>query len=185
MANSVKLKRSSVAGKIPTTADLDLGELAINTHDGKIFIKKDDGSGTTAIITAGQESMPLDGGSMQGDLDMNSHKVVGLADPTSDGDATPKSYVDSLVAGLRWKNPVKSASTSNLDLNGTETLDGISCGVGDRVLVMSQTNAADNGIYIVASGAWTRATDFDSLTPIDEINGAAVYVEQGSTIRLR
>jgi hypothetical protein len=39
MANSIKIKRSSVAGKIPTTSQLELGELAINTHDGKIFLK--------------------------------------------------------------------------------------------------------------------------------------------------
>ena len=41
MANTVKMKRSAVAGKIPTTADLDLGEIAINTYDGVAYIKKD------------------------------------------------------------------------------------------------------------------------------------------------
>ena len=44
MANTVKLKRSAVAGKKPTTSDLGLGELAMNTNDGKLFMKKDDGS---------------------------------------------------------------------------------------------------------------------------------------------
>jgi hypothetical protein len=43
MSTNIKLKRSSVQGKVPTTSDLDLGEIAINTHDGKIFIKSDDG----------------------------------------------------------------------------------------------------------------------------------------------
>ena len=39
MANSIKIKRSTVPGKIPTIEQLELGELAINTHDGKIFLK--------------------------------------------------------------------------------------------------------------------------------------------------
>jgi hypothetical protein len=38
--NVVKLKRSSVAGKIPQTTDLNLGELALNTYDGRIYLKK-------------------------------------------------------------------------------------------------------------------------------------------------
>lgn len=40
MANTVKLKQSSVAGKVPTTAQLSLGELAVNTNDGKLYFKK-------------------------------------------------------------------------------------------------------------------------------------------------
>jgi len=51
MANTVKLKRSAVADKIPTTSDLELGELAMNTNDGKLFMKKDDG--TPAIVEIG------------------------------------------------------------------------------------------------------------------------------------
>jgi hypothetical protein len=41
--NKLKLKRSAVTGRYPTTASLDLGELAINTYDGKVFLKKDNG----------------------------------------------------------------------------------------------------------------------------------------------
>ena len=50
--NTIKLKRSSVQGKVPTISDLSLGEIAINTYDGKVFIKKDDG--TPAIVELGQ-----------------------------------------------------------------------------------------------------------------------------------
>ena len=53
MANPViKIKRSAVAGKVPTTTSLDLGELAINTYDGKVFIQQDQGGvgvGSTVI----------------------------------------------------------------------------------------------------------------------------------------
>jgi hypothetical protein len=39
-ANVVKLKRSAVAGRVPSTTDLALGELALNTYDGRIYLKK-------------------------------------------------------------------------------------------------------------------------------------------------
>lgn len=44
MSTTLKLKRSSQTGNVPETNQLDLGELAINTHDGRIYLKKDDGS---------------------------------------------------------------------------------------------------------------------------------------------
>ena len=40
MSTNIKLKRSSVAGKIPTVEQLDLGEIAINTYDGRLFLKQ-------------------------------------------------------------------------------------------------------------------------------------------------
>ena len=51
MANLIKIKRSDVPGRIPTTSDLDLGELAVNTHDGKLYLKKNDG--TASIVEVG------------------------------------------------------------------------------------------------------------------------------------
>lgn len=51
MANVIKIKRSAVASKVPTTGDLQLGELAINTWDGKLYTKKD--NGTASIVEIG------------------------------------------------------------------------------------------------------------------------------------
>ena len=48
-----KLKRSAVAGKVPTPTQLALGELAANTHDGRLFLKRDDG--TEQIIEVGAQ----------------------------------------------------------------------------------------------------------------------------------
>lgn len=54
MANTVKIKQSSVQGKIPTIVpeQIVLGELAINTHDGKIYLRQDDtaSGGTDRVI---------------------------------------------------------------------------------------------------------------------------------------
>ena len=41
MATPIRIKRSAVAGKKPTTSDLQLGELAVNFNDGKVFLKQD------------------------------------------------------------------------------------------------------------------------------------------------
>lgn len=57
---NIKLKRSSVADKIPTTGQLELGELAINTNDGKIFLKKDDGTARIRqVVMAGNQVASL------------------------------------------------------------------------------------------------------------------------------
>jgi hypothetical protein len=52
MANTIKIKRSAVEGKVPTTGDLDLGELALNTYDGKLYTKKDDGTASVVELSA-------------------------------------------------------------------------------------------------------------------------------------
>lgn len=51
MANVIKIKQSSVAAKVPTTGDLVLGELALNTYDGKLYAKKD--NGTASVVQIG------------------------------------------------------------------------------------------------------------------------------------
>jgi len=103
--------------------------------------------------------------------------------PSADSDVAVKSYVDGLVgSGVFWKEPVKVASTANIDLSSAlvnnATIDGVTVATNDRVLVKDQSTASQNGIYIVAaSGAASRATDCDSAS---ELNGAAVFVKQGS-----
>lgn len=51
MAQNIKLKRSSVSGKVPTTAQLEPGEIAINTADGKLYFERDDTSIQTIVTT--------------------------------------------------------------------------------------------------------------------------------------
>jgi hypothetical protein len=51
MANTIILKRSATPGKVPTTSQIALGEIAINTYDGLLYIKKDDG--TPSVVQIG------------------------------------------------------------------------------------------------------------------------------------
>lgn len=53
MPNTIRVKRSSVASKVPLVSDLALGEIAINTYDGKVFIKKNNGTDSIVEIGAG------------------------------------------------------------------------------------------------------------------------------------
>jgi hypothetical protein len=112
-------------------------------------------------------------------LDLTGQKISNLADGTAAGDAVTKAQLDGIARGLQWKSSVKAATTANITLSGTQTVDGVSIGVGDRVLVKDQSSANANGIYVAASGSWTRATDFDDSTEVT--SAAAVSVEQGTT----
>lgn len=88
-----------------------------------------------------------------------------------------KEDIDTLLQGLKPKASVKVATTANITLSGTQSIDGIAVIAGERVLVKNQTSAAQNGIYIVAAGAWTRSLDANSAS---ELIGASVFVEQGT-----
>lgn len=81
-------------------------------------------------------------------------------------------------AAQDFKNSVRVATTANIALSGTQTIDGIAVIVGDRVLVKNQTTGSQNGIYLVASGAWVRSVDAD--TSIEVTPGLLVSVEQGT-----
>ncbi|HNV18253.1 MAG TPA: hypothetical protein PKJ52_01270 [Rectinema sp.] len=111
-------------------------------------------------------------------LDLASQKIANLADGSSAADAATYGQLQAAIRGLVWKAEVKAATTANITLSGTQTIDGIACAASDRVLVKDQTTASGNGIYVVAAGAWSRATDLDEGSEFT--NGVAVTVEQGT-----
>ena len=89
-----------------------------------------------------------------------------------------KTYVDDTRTGLEVKDSVVVATTGNITLSGTQTIDGIAVTAGQRVLVKDQSIATQNGIYVVASGAWSRSTDADTA---EEFNsGCFFFVEKGT-----
>lgn len=111
-------------------------------------------------------------------IDNSSQKIVNLADGTNPADAVTKAQLDAIARGLDWKNSVRAASTANLTLSGTQTVDGVALIAGDRILVKDQTTASTNGIYVVAAGAWSRASDFDDATEVTA--AASIPVEAGT-----
>ncbi|MDW3716671.1 head decoration protein [Pseudomonas sp. 2023EL-01195] len=111
-------------------------------------------------------------------LDLNGFKAINLADGVNPQDAVTRSQLDAAIQGFAWKAPVRAATTANITLSGTQTIDGVALVAGDRVLVKNQSTASGNGIYLAASGSWTRSTDFDTAA---EMLGAAVFVSEGTT----
>ena len=148
-----------------------------------------------------------------GAVDVSSAKIVNLATPTNNNDAANKVYVDTLVAsGITYHAPVKyeapNAYTANYNQPGGAGVgvgatltnagalvafapDGPTASIGDRILVYSQTNAFENGVYTVTtvgngSTAWvlTRATDADTYgikSPNSLGEGDAFFVTSGNT----
>ncbi|MEX0650269.1 MAG: hypothetical protein WD200_04660 [Candidatus Andersenbacteria bacterium] len=102
------------------------------------------------------------------------------SDPTTDNQLVRKAYVDGIAAGLSVRQSVRVATTANITLSGEQTIDGVSAVTDDRVLVKNQDTASANGIYIVASGSWTRATDYDSGSG-EVVQGSFTSVLEGTT----
>jgi hypothetical protein len=75
--------------------------------------------------------------------------------------------------------PVVAATTVNITLSAAQTIDGVSVVAGDRVLVKNQTTATENGVYLCASGAWTRTTDF--TTGANTLRGGVTVTTRGGT----
>ena len=111
-------------------------------------------------------------------VDLNSQKITNLATPTAASDAATKGYVDAAQQGLDVKDSVKAATTANITLSGTQTVDGVALSVGDRVLVKNQTTGSENGIYVVASSGWSRAADADADSEVTA--GLFTFVEEGT-----
>lgn len=72
----------------------------------------------------------------------------------------------------------RCATLANITLSGTQVIDGISLSVGERVLVKNQTDQKENGVYVVETDNWVRATDFDENS--DFTAGVFIYISEGT-----
>lgn len=124
MAQTIKLKRTAVSGKIPTTSNLDLGELAINTYDGRIFFERDvDGTlSIQEILTTNSQnsgSFNLDGAISASSLEISGNTTIGgdltLEGQLTIGDATTDSV--NVIASL--SSSLIPQSTLNFNLGSS------------------------------------------------------------------
>lgn len=89
-----------------------------------------------------------------------------------------REWVTEELARQDFKHSVLVATTTAVTLSGLQTIDGVALQVGNRVLVKDQNAAKDNGLYVVAAGAWGRSTDADSNAKVTP--GLMVLVEKGT-----
>ena len=139
-------------------------------------------NGNTIATTNTNGNLVLDPNGT-GTIDVSSARITSLATPTQTTDAATKAYVDAQLQGLDVKNSVRVATTANGTLASAfannSTVDGITLATGDRILLKDQSTGSENGIYTVnASGAPTRATDFDADSEVT--GGTFFFVEEGT-----
>jgi hypothetical protein len=141
--------------------------------------RSDHTHGNPTHLTADHSAVLLSGlGAPTAAVNLNSQKIINLADPTNPQDAASKNYVDATAAGLAWKAPVRLLANTNQALSGLTAIDGVTPVAGDRILCIAQTTAANNGIYVAAAAAWARSADASSAA---QLQNMAVFVEQGTT----
>ncbi len=87
-----------------------------------------------------------------------------------------------IIGAGNLKQPVRVASNVLVDTatGGEISVDGVALTTGDRVLLTTQATAAANGIYVVSSGSWSRASDFDGSSIGDVLGNTLIPVESGT-----
>lgn len=113
-------------------------------------------------------------------LTWNGLNLTGLANPVNASDAANKTYVDTVAVGLVVRTSVVVATTGNITLSGTQTIDGIAVVATNRVLVKNQATTSQNGIYDCAAGAWSRSSDSNTAGQLKV--GYYYFVSSGTTL---
>ncbi len=184
MTTVIKAKRSSVQGKVPLTTDLELGEFAINTYDGKLFIKKNV-SGTESIVDLSLGTTNLgynanstavivtsDTGSGISILAANS-TIAGVLTARTQTIAGNKTFTGEIlfdaVGGNEGGEIKFAAAPSGGTLSGPISID-----IYQNRLRIFETGGANRGVYIdLSSTASTVGTNLLGSTGATNISTSA------------
>ena len=171
--------RLTAAGSVAITFPVS----SVNSKTGAITLTTSDiGEGTNLYYTDARVRLNrLDQmAAPTASVSMGSQRITNLADPTAASDAATRSYVDAVLAGsgVAPFASVRAVASTNITLSGTQTIDGVALVAGNRVLLTGQSTPAQNGIYVVAAGAWSRATDASTTAQMSP--GRQVFVNEGT-----
>jgi hypothetical protein len=111
---------------------------------------------------------------------------LSLVDATGNTDPVTLQQMNAAIAAARslmaWKEPARVAVTTNVNTASPgAALDGVTMAVNDRVLLVGQTTASQNGPWVWngAAVAMTRPTDFDVST--ESISGSTIHIQEGTS----
>lgn len=149
---------------------------AINLPHNHVFI----GSINSQPLATPTSNIPISAwGTAIGNMDIGSYKIATSATSWASNELVPRSYVDGIIQGVRWKASVRVASTGPIDLSNPGTvIDGVSMTLDTRVLVKDQSTLSQNGLYLWKSAtSMVRAPDAET---VDELRSMAVFIEEGT-----
>lgn len=113
-----------------------------------------------------------------GSLSINSQKLVNVLDGTAAQDAATYGQLQAVLQGRDFKDSVRVATTASVAQSSLTAIDGITLVDGDRILDKDNATAANRGIWVVHTGAWTRPTDFDTSAKVTA--SLSTMVEEGT-----
>ncbi len=160
MATPIRIKRSAVPGKRPTLADLQLGEPAINTYDGRIYLKRDTGvASTVSLVTPWTENV---GGSIyynDGFIGAGTTTPTSRLDIVGDGKftgvVTATTFSGQINAGVTTVSSLSIGSTqvisSGRELQNILSLDSITTATIEAAIVNAPNNFNDLKIAGIAT----------------------------------
>ena len=131
--------------------------------NSQLLVRGDNRNRTAAVGLTG----PLYRAAIQSPASTITSYNAGPASFTTGSVSTLRGDVTRLVDATKVKEAVRIASTANRALTGLAAIDGVTPVATNRVLLKDQTTKSENGIWLAASGSWTRATDADGGTELD------------------
>lgn len=194
---TIKVKRSAVSGKIPTTSQLDLGELAINTFDGKVYLEQDQSSvgvGTTVIVV---NPWSVGTGTNTYNTYFNVGNVgVGSTLPTSKIDVVGDGKFTGVVTATTYIGNLTGNVTGNLNSSGVSTVTYLrATNVNATGLVTATTfygNIYSTGISTISgfkfpssdgtAGQFLKTDGFGNLSFATASGGSAVAAGSATSI---
>ena len=191
MATNFRIKRSAVANKRPTTTNLQLGELALNTYDGFLFAERDGvGLTTVANLTPWYENVGASS------IYYLNSVGIGTTNPRELLDVSGKIYCDEIIVGGATTSIIGlDITTRNLRVTGLSTFSGlVDINAGGQANTFKVEDLTDNRVVIAGVGGEledsanltfngttlssvninvSSTLDVDGLAEIDDLNVSA------------
>ena len=200
MSQNIRLKRSAVPGRVPTVDQVELGEIALNTYDGKLYLKKD--NGTPTIITVGETASIATSSSYATSASFATTSSFAATASSADNFTVRGTLTAQTIVVQTITSSTEYASGSNrfgsllsnthqftgsvsitgsLSVNG-ENLTGISSSLSSRITTNSASFATFSGSYINDSSSFASRITTNSGA-LASFSGS--YVNESSSFASR